>query len=173
MGIGNRRYKKMTVEKHQKSWNLGLNCFFHFLSNPLLCFCVSTVPKDANPLSHSSKISTYKLYIENLFESLFLLPVIGTEIHTLNMLWRLLAIVMAVGAYRVTTAAKASFSLSEEQVLMVEKGTLRYALLSNGQKSVLFEKFVRENKRKVLLILLLICLLADTLKNPLSYRIRV
>ena len=87
------------------------------------------------------------------------------------MLWRLLAIAVAVGAYRVTTAAKANFFLSEENVQMAKKGTLRYALLSNGQKSALFEKFVKENKRKVYLILHLIHPRQSTLQNLLKYKI--
>jgi hypothetical protein len=75
------------------------------------------------------------------------------------MQWKLLTIILALGSYNATSAAKAAYFLSEEKVVMTEKGTLRYAQLSNGQKSALFEQFVRDNKREVLiLITTLLCL---------------
>lgn len=89
------------------------------------------------------------------------------------MQWKLLTIILALGSYTATSAAKAAYFLSEEKVVMTEKGTLRYDQLSNGQKSALFEQFVRDNKREVLLPLLITTFLCLDLYLDLHFDLSI
>ena len=57
--------------------------------------------------------------------------------------------------------------------MMTEKGTLRYDQLSNGQKSALFEQFVRDNKREVLLPLLITTFLCLDLYLDLHFDLSI
>ena len=72
-----------------------------------------------------------------------------TELNTLQRMWTLAVLTIALSAARLASASSSDMALSEEKIQMSNVGTLEYGSLSDLEKMRLFKKYERDCDRKV------------------------
>lgn len=73
---------------------------------------------------------------------------IATNMKCLKTTWKLIAAVVVV-AIALSVSVTSESLITEEMELLGKKGTLRYGVMTEGQKAELFKKFESKNNRKV------------------------
>ena len=74
---------------------------------------------------------------------------IATELNTLQRMWALAVLTIALSAARIACASSSDMALSEEKIQMSNVGTLEYGSLSALEKMRLFKKYEQDCKRQV------------------------
>ena len=74
---------------------------------------------------------------------------IATELNTLQRMWTLAVLTIALSAARHACASSSDMALSEEKIQMSNVGTLEYGSLSDLEKMRLFKKYEQDCKRQV------------------------